>query len=141
MAVRRGFLLALAAVALSAAACSKKQVPVYPVRGSVSFEGKPATKAVVVLRALTDSGPVTNVPHGEVGPDGTFVIGTFSAADGAPAGEYAVTITWPEVKVDPETRDRTESDRLEGRYRDPKESKWKVRIVEGNNQIGPFAVD
>lgn len=136
---RAGLLL----VAVSAlTGCSREsRPPVHPVRGSVTFQKKPATKAVVVLRPLAP-GPLKDVfPHGEVGPDGTFQIGTFAEGDGAPAGEYAVTITWPETTKDRDGVEVTGGDRLNGRYSDPAKSKWKVTIKEGSNELEPFRLD
>lgn len=107
----------------------------------MTFQNKPATKAVVVLRPLAP-GPLKDVlPHGEVGSDGTFQIGTFAAGDGAPAGEYAVTITWPETTRDRDGAEVTGGDRLNGRYSDPARSKWKVQIKEGGNELEPFRLD
>jgi hypothetical protein len=80
------------------------------------------------------------LPHGEVGTDGKFQLGTFATADGAPAGEYVVTITWPETKTDA-TGDEVTHDRLKGRFRDPARSPWKVQIQEGTNLLGPFSLE
>ena len=63
--------------------------------------------------------------------------GPFTAAlltalrDGAPAGQYDVTITWG---VD----GRDDEDRLNGRYREPGQSKLTATVKEGPNEIPPF---
>lgn len=127
---------------LALTACSReRRPPVHPVRGSVTFQKKTAVKTVVVLRPLAP-GPLKDVfPHGEVGTDGTLLIGTFAPGDGAPAGEYAVTITWPEVKPDLDGVEVTGGDRLKGRFSDPAKSRWKVTIKEGVNELEPFRLD
>lgn len=139
MRLYRSGLLPLALLAVTA--CSREsRPPVHPVRGSVTFQKKPAAGAVVVLPAAP--GPLKDVfPHGEVGPDGTFQIGTFAAGDGAPAGEYAVTITWPATKKDLDGVEVVGGDRLKGRFGDPAASKWKVQIKEGDNVLEPFRLD
>ena len=138
---KRSWSLLLAVLALTAASCSREsRPPVYPVRGAVMFQKKPAAKAVVVLRPTAPGPPGATLPHGAVGPDGTFRIGTFGADDGAPAGEYVVTITWPEARTDP-SGDEVTTDRLKGRFADPARSPWKVTIKEGENELGPLRLD
>ena len=124
------------------ASCAKEPVtpPVYPSSGSVTFQKKPAQKAVVVLRPTAPDAPASVLPRGEVGADGKFRLSTFTADDGAPAGEYAVTITWPETKTD-EAGDEVTKDRLKGRFNDPAKCQWKVQIKEGNNEVGPFTIE
>lgn len=141
MASKRSWSFLFAVLALTATSCSREgRPPVYPVRGTVTFQKKPAAKAVVVLRPVVPGSLNDPLPHGEVGADGTFRIGTFGAGDGAPAGEYVVTITWPEVRTDP-SGDEVTADRLKGRFADPARSPWKVTIKEGENELGPFRLD
>lgn len=104
-------------------------------------QNKPAAKAVVVLRPVSP-GPLKNlVPHGDVAEDGAFRISTYAEGDGAPEGEYIVTITWPESRKDPATGDEMTDDRLQGRYADPATSSWKVTIKAGDNELAPFRLD
>jgi hypothetical protein len=61
--------------------------------------------------------------------------------DGAPEGEYAVTIVWP-AEQDPKKQfDNTPPDRLKNRYNDTKKSKWQIRVRPGDNGLDPFEVD
>lgn len=106
----------------------------------MTFQKKPAAKAVVVLRPAAPGPLGDTLPHGEVGADGAFRIGTFGTGDGAPAGEYVITITWPEARTDP-SGDEVTTDRLKGRFADPARSPWKVTIKEGENELGPFRLD
>lgn len=143
MRVRPGRMVSalLITASLLALSCARdSRTAVHPVRGTVTFQKKPATKAIVVLRPVAPGSPNDPLPHGEVGTDGTFRIGTFGAGDGAPAGEYVVTITWPEARTDP-SGDEVTTDRLKGRFADPARSPWKVTIKEGENELGPFRLD
>lgn len=128
-------------LSLTLASCARtKALPVYSVRGSVTFQKKPAGEAVVVLRPK--SALAGNLlPHGEVAHDGTFQISTYTKNDGAPAGEYAVTITWPQVKPDPAGGWMEGPDRLKGKFNDPNNAKWNVTIKEGSNDLPPFLLD
>jgi hypothetical protein len=71
-------------------------VPVFPVSGKVSFQGKSPAGARVVLFPATKSGAgaVGVAPTGEVKSDGTFAVSSYDADDGAPEGEYVATIQW-----------------------------------------------
>lgn len=133
--------LAVAAVCLALASCSPDpgRPPLHPVSGSATFRGKAAVKAVVVLRPV--SGAKGQLPHAEVGEDGTFRIGTYADADGAPAGEYLVTVTWPEVKTDARTGDEVVTDRLQRRFDDPQKGLRTVTVREGDNRLEPFRLD
>lgn len=127
--------------ALAPASCSREpRPPLYPAWGTATFHKKPAPGAVVVLHPVAP-GPLKELlPHGEVGPDGAFRISTYAAGDGAPVGEYVVTITWPEVKVEPGGGEVFGGDRLGGRYNDPAKSKWKLQIRDGDNDLGRLEI-
>jgi hypothetical protein len=72
------------------------KVPVYPVTGTVTFQGEPASGAFVVFHPRTPPKPgdVPSSPRATVRPDGTFALTTAVEGDGAPAGDYAVTVEW-----------------------------------------------
>ncbi len=72
-----------------------KRLKTYPVKGRAYFEGVPMVGATVTF--ASDKAPAKGVKAiGKVEGDGSFVLSTYMAFDGAPAGEYAVTFTWPE---------------------------------------------
>ncbi|AWM39950.1 hypothetical protein GobsT_16550 [Gemmata obscuriglobus] len=115
--------------------------PAQPTRGEVRLQGKPVAGAWVVLTATEGDKARAMKPFGRTGPDGTFRLRTYEGEDGAPAGEYAVTITWPgpPPKGDP---DATEGpDRLKGRFADPAKARWKVQIAPGDNTLPAFVLD
>src|SRR5687767_10889460 len=92
--------LALAAFALAGAGCGPSDPglkPVYPVQGSLFVKGKPAKGAVVMFHPLPlETGrPTALRSRGTVGDDGSFRLTTYNTDDGAPAGEYVVTVYWP----------------------------------------------
>lgn len=86
--------LAALAMLVSVAGCGgEKRVAVFPVSGKVSFQGSAPAGAQVVLHA-TSGGAADVAPTGTVKDDGSFVITSYEPGDGAPAGEYAVTVEW-----------------------------------------------
>jgi len=77
--------------------CSSKEAsgpPLYPVRGKVLVDGKPADGAIVSLWATNPTVKFDRLPMGYCKSDGTFSVGTTELADGAPAGDYDITVAW-----------------------------------------------
>jgi hypothetical protein len=80
------------------------------------------------------------VPHPTAYADaaGRFDLSTYTPRDGAPAGEYAVTIVW---WVSAPAKDAQEGDdvialnRLPSRYSDAKTSNLRAHIGEGPNEL------
>lgn len=103
-ALRRGH--ALRAIALAAlfgvggmGGCGKEKIETHAVSGSVAFQGKAPSGAVVTFHPK-GTWPHPALPVGTVADDGSFRVGTFDISDGAPSGEYAVTVQWFPVAAD-----------------------------------------
>jgi hypothetical protein len=131
--------LALAPV-LWLLACSGGKVELNPVQGKVlDKNGQPAKGALVTFRLQGANEMTTEPSTGLVGEDGTFTL-TTGSKEGAPAGEYIVTIIWPE-EGKPKSKFSTEQpdsrDRLQGAYANPANG-FKVEIKKGPNQVAPF---
>jgi hypothetical protein len=126
-------------VALCFSGCSgpREDRPLtFPVRGEVRVGGKPAAGARVQLISLGDPALAGLAPHGEVTADGSFRLTTFRTGDGAPAGRYAVTLTWP---LPPRPGKESEGpDRFRRRYADPRRPLREVRIVASENVLPPI---
>lgn len=136
-------ILCVLAALLGSSCASDSRKPLYPVRGKVFFQkARPAAEALVVFHPLNDPDPRKNwpegFPRGTVAGDGSFALSTYQTGDGAPAGEYAVTIVWS--PKNPDDRERETPDRLEGRYSDPQQSKWRVTVKAEANDLQPFFV-
>jgi len=68
-----------------AAGCSSDRIPTYPVSGRVVFEnGNPVRHGKIELESR-DYGTTAT---GTIDQDGSFVLGTYTADDGAVAGEH-----------------------------------------------------
>lgn len=100
---RPGISAAAALLTVLAACSSSSPLPVYPVSGTLKLKGEPASGAHVVFHPTTPiqlpsakegtpGEPVS--PTAVVQPDGTFKVTSFVGGDGAPAGDYSVTVTW-----------------------------------------------
>jgi hypothetical protein len=81
------------AAALLAPGCSTSSAEpptgaTVPVRGVVTYKGKPLSRGTVVFEP--DSG---REAHGEIRADGSFVLTTFVTDDGATPGTHRVAVT------------------------------------------------
>src|SRR5438552_412895 len=84
-------ILLLALVLAGGVGCSRKQT-CYPVRGRVLYKGQPVAGAFVIFYPKQDTGSTTITAAGTTDAEGWFFLSTFDSDDGAPAGEYDVTI-------------------------------------------------
>ncbi len=140
-AARPGDLLLTLLLVLAVPSCSSSRdgnrKPVHPVRGQVFVQGKPAVGAFVLFVPVNEPAePKDPRPRATVEADGSFVVSTYGANDGAPAGEYVVTITWPGGTT-PDGKEEPE-DKLLGRYSNPVKSKLSATVKEGPNEIPPY---
>ncbi len=126
--------LTLAPAASVLVGCGESwQAATYPASGRVSINGKAPVGALVQLIPTGQKvDPRNSRPWGLVGEDGTFTLATYAGETGAPAGDYAFTITWP-----PDASRPSMVDRLKSKYTRPDQSKWKMTIKEGNNVLPP----
>lgn len=125
-------------VALLAAGCGEGDArpPVQPVAGRVLVDGKPAARARVTFHRSPAS-PAAEVPYAESDADGAFRPTTRLTGDGTPAGDYDLTVIWPEIRVD-HGEEVAGADRLKGRYDTPQKSNLKATIREGENTLPPL---
>lgn len=147
MAMRRAWgWLAVGLVAAGLAAspgCSKannKRLPVYPAKGEVWVNGKPAAGVFIYLWPDgIAAGKDAYCPHGQSDDSGRFTLSTYESNDGAPAGNYRVTAEWP-VRYNPISA-QWEGDKLKGRFTDNQASKLSVTIQAGPNEIPTIKLD
>jgi len=105
----------------------------YAVEGKVLIDGEPAENLSV---AFHPQGAKKNpfCPVGRTNHKGIFHLMTRSDGDGAPAGEYSVTLVWPDGLVDEcENIDPTLHDRLKGFYARADQSKLQVTVRSSGN--------
>ncbi len=110
-----------------------------PVKGQLLIKGQPVKGAVVTFHPKEGSTVKTIPSVGTTDADGNFTMMT-GTKEGAPAGEYLVTVYWPEEAPKkgmstemPETRDK-----LKGAYSNPASSGLKASVKSGPNQLDPI---
>jgi hypothetical protein len=109
-------------------------VRVYPAEGLASLDGKPIPNASLFLHPVGAHGAQVPRPRAVLRADGSFVLGTYRSDDGAPAGEYKVTVEWFGTSA-PGGLPRNQ---LPPRYSRADTSGLTVRITEGKNQLPPL---
>jgi hypothetical protein len=99
-------------LALLSAGCGSSTV--IPARGKVVFpDGTPLTGGMVTTQPI--GGPSKVSARGQIRPDGTFQLGTFTDDDGVEEGEHRVLIVPPEASTVNERNPPRPS--IDGRFR------------------------
>jgi hypothetical protein len=108
---------------------------VFPIDGMLYVNDQPAANARLAFHSLNGT---ALCPVGVTGPDGSFHLTTFTFNDGAPEGEYVVTLIWPNEAIpadECEGIDLNTHDRLKGLYSDVTKSTLRARVLAQPNQI------
>ena len=138
--VRGGAIASL--FALCGLACSGSS-QLNPVQGKVLYKNEPLAGALVTLHPKGSADVKADRPVGLTKDDGTFTVMT-GQQEGAPAGEYMVTIICSRSvnkkagKVMSLGAEEETADILRGMYADVNNSKLSVTITSGPNQLEPF---
>lgn len=133
----RGAWACLLGAALPAGCGGGSGPAVVPVSGKVLVDGKPAAKARLAFKPLGDRDPSAPPTIAITEDDGTFRPTTILSHDGAPAGDYAVSVTWPAIKVD-YGEEVEGADRLRGKYASPEGSGLKAVVKAGGGELPTF---
>ncbi len=148
---RRGWATRLAAVGLAMAvpACGGDpgQLPVYPVKGEVRLNNEPTEGAFLVFHPV--SGDATKgdkrtgeplKPTAQVKSDGSYLLTTYTEGDGAPAGDYAVTLEWRKL-VKKEGDVAAGPNVIPPEYARPESTPWKVTVKTDANLVEPKQIE
>jgi hypothetical protein len=121
---------------LATAGCGNdvERTPVFKTTGKVTFQNQPAAGAFLVLHPKTPASPNDPRPNALIKPDGSFEATTFENADGAPAGEYVVTVEWRRL-IQQDGDWKPGPNVLPNKYENPATSDIVVRVAEGENQL------
>jgi hypothetical protein len=132
-------LLACPLVLLVFCGCGDGRERTYEVRGQVFAGDRPAANALVTFHPVggVAAGPVH--PTATVDDSGNFTLTSYKTGDGAPAGEYQVTVVWYlAVKSGSGPEDYATRNFLPARYGAAETSQLRATVTKGNNQLEPF---
>lgn len=122
-------------------------LPLNSVTGQVRCDGEPLEGASVVFYPVGGSERLQDLrPRGTTNVDGRFQLQTYLPGDGAPVGEFKVTIEWY-GKPAPEDSTNERHDAIKMRpnllletFAAPESTPVNATISNGNNTLEPFQV-
>jgi len=110
----------------------------------VLVKGKPAAHAQVTFHPVNDNSPEAVHPVGTVDEKGGFTLTSYQQGDGAPEGEYLVTVQWF-LATKPRNAsagdDYTTVNHLPARYGRPESSGLRATVRKGDNELPPFSLE
>ena len=133
---------------VSADGCTKtkdpNRLPVFPVKGHLSVKGQAPVGAFVVLHpkngaATAPNGDVVR-PRAVVNPDGSFAFGSYDALDGAPSGEYSVTVEWRRIVKLADGSPVLGPNVVPPKYARVETSPLAIRVAETSNELDPIVL-
>lgn len=131
MIVRATIYGVLCAGALTVAGCESKPATMAPVSGRVTFAGSPVVHGVIVFCPDADSGTYGSCAIAEIGANGMYKL-TTDGTVGATPGWHRVTVAALDGGAGP---------RLPDRFRDPVQSKLRVEVVAGRENVLDFKLE
>lgn len=128
----------LLALTLAAVGCGRgydgpPRVAVVPVTGKVLFQGRPAANAFVIFHPKSPQGDVPS-PRSVADAEGRFAVTTYDHADGAPEGEYVVTVELKKL-VQKDGEAKAGPNVLPPKYQSKGTSTLLVRVAKGAGEI------
>ena len=144
----RAFGLSSCALLLAGCGDSRELLPLNPVSGRVLAENAPLAGAMVVFYPVGGSEQLQVLrPRGKTNANGEFQLQTYLPGDGAPVGEFKVTIRWHGEPVPEDSEDERHDagdlrpNLLLETYAEPAHTPLKVTIANGENALEPFQVE
>jgi hypothetical protein len=118
------------------AGCGGTAGPVcHPVRGQVRWNGQPLAEAQVVFHPQFSADEKFPQPIGQTDAQGNFALSTFQPNDGAPEGQYVITVELRDLRQVGEETVRDGPNLLPGRFARPQESGLRHAVVMGENTV------
>ena len=101
------------------------------------INGEPAKDVNVMFTPVAPIAGVTEPlsPAAVTGEDGSFRLMSFKPGDGAPAGDYRVTVIYPMNRF---SKYLSGIDRLQGKFANPKTSGLTARVEPKSNDLPSF---
>jgi len=107
----------------------------HPVQGKVVYQNQPLAEAMVVFHPLTAPAEKFPQPIGQTDAAGHFVLTTLKSGDGAPVGEYSITVELREPRQIGEEVVRDGRNLLPAMYASPKETPLRHKVISGQNDV------
>jgi hypothetical protein len=136
---RHSRLLLLALFGLGSFGCGRSGIATHPVHGRVMLGDRPVTDALVVFHPLQPGWQGEHKPLAYTDANGCFELMTSKPGDGAPEGEYTITVVRREVDAEGDERPNARN-LLPARYADPKRSGFRFHVQPGHNVVPDLVI-
>jgi len=116
----------------------KGKLPVFPVQGKLLIDGQPMANATIILNPVRKwpNGTAPQRPRAFAGSDGTFKVSTYSNDDGAPAGDYKVTISWKGDVSGVTSEQQAElPEKAPASFQEARSSRLRIKVNEEKNEL------
>lgn len=104
------------------------------VKGRALFLDKPIPNATVTFHPLAAKDPKAKTPFAVVKEDGSFLMTTYRPEDGAPSGDYSVTVSWFKPAKGTSADDGIGEELLPAKYQRSELSGLKVTVKEDSSE-------
>ena len=122
--------------------CGGESGPVcHPVEGKVLYQNQPLAEAMVVFHPLAAPAEKAPQPVGTTDAAGRFSLTTLRSGDGAPLGEYAITVELRAPQQIGEEVVRDGPNLLPPRYASPQETPLRHKVAAGKNEVPEIKVE
>lgn len=112
--------------------------PAFPVKGRLYVGSTVAANARIAFHPLDPQRSQGRCAVAITRKDGSFELTTYKLNDGAPEGDYTVTVTWPSDTMpddECECLDPLQHDRFHGKYADPRASLLAATVLPQPNEV------
>ena len=125
----------------------KATVPVFPASGKILHLGKPLAGVILIFHSTDVNQKIKS--QATTDNDGKFVATTFKTADGAPEGDYTITLVVPNNESD-STREDAATERqirkegpvlFPSKYQNPATSPLKVKVTKNQPDLGILEIN
>jgi hypothetical protein len=129
-----------AAIAFLQTGCGANPNKVLPVEVKLTVEGMAPVGATVVLQPVDSQSFEKPKPVGKVGKDGAVRFSTFKQDDGAPAGEYIVTVVLYQIERDENGgKIIKRNEQLKSKHSDPNNADApRIKVERGKKYYAPI---
>lgn len=117
----------------------KGKLPLFPVTGKLLTDGQPMPGAELLFYPVHEfpKEAAKQLPRATVDADGSFKVSTYAPDDGAPAGDYRVTVSW-KGPVEGHMNGEQVADlpeKVPFTVQNPRTTKLKVQVKEEQNTL------
>jgi hypothetical protein len=125
----------------------KSPVPVFPTSGKILYQGKPLAGVILIFHSTDVNQKIKS--QATTDNEGKFVATTFKTADGAPEGDYTITLVVPNNESDSAREDAASERQFQkeglvlfpSKYQNPATSPLKVKVSKNQPDLGILEIN